>query len=155
MCRLIKNVMHITLNSPGMQDTNSQIVTGTHISNPEDLLSDIKILTPKTRAARSKPAKKLSVRKTKQDAHAKLGHNTPITDQLVGQQCTKSSPSVMQKHISTRTGTATSSMEQVPSVRSNMTLPTQVPAYDLNTEDTVLVSNHSTRQKPKRTKHLS
>ena len=139
-----------------MQDTNSQIVTGTHISNPEELLSDIRVLTCKTRAARSKPAKKnLSVRKTKQDAHAKLGHSTPITDQLAGQQCTKFSPSVMQKHINTRTATATNSMEQVPSVQSNVTLPTQVPAYRVNTEDTVLVSNHTTKQKPKRAKHLS
>ena len=30
-----------------MKDTNSQIVTGTHISNPEELQSDIKVLTLK------------------------------------------------------------------------------------------------------------
>ena len=42
-----------------MQDTNSQVVTGTHISNPEELLSDINVLTCKTRATRSKPAKNL------------------------------------------------------------------------------------------------
>ena len=136
-----------------IQDTNSQMVTAPHVNNPEELRSDINVQTRKTRATRSKTAKKLSV-KTKQAAYAKLGHNTPITEQLAGQQYTQSSPSVIQKHINTRTSTATSSKEQVPSVPANMTLPTQVPAYGLSSEDSVLVSGHTARQKPKRARHL-